>query len=391
MHVAIDASNVRQGGGLTHLTQLLNAANPAEAGITQITIWACSTTAAQLPLRSWLIKRSPAWTEAGLFWRMFGQQFFLKQEISRLGCDLLFSPGGTIPFHLGLPVIVMSQNLLPFEPDEALRFGCWSPMRLKMWVLRLSQGWSFKRAQGVIFLTEYARSAILDLIGPTHASSTVISHGIESRFMSAPRAQRRLEDCSFMDPFRLLYVSILMPYKHQVEVAKAVCALRSKGIPVSIQFAGEGWGHYGCTFGELLEHLDPRGEYLRWSGAVPFDQLHRDYQQADAFVFASSCENLPNILLEAMAAGLPIACSNMGPMREVLGDAGLYFDPTNEDSIAETIVKLASSPEMRSQLAALSFEKSTQYSWQVCAKLTFDFIMQVFHSVNQSPSKTGNQ
>ena len=55
--------------------------------------------------------------------------------------------------------------------------------------------------------------------------------------------------------------------------------------------------------------------------------LPEHLREAELFVFASSCENLPNILIEGMAAGLPIACSRRPPMPEVLGDAGESFDP----------------------------------------------------------------
>ena len=57
-------------------------------------------------------------------------------------------------------------------------------------------------------------------------------------------------------------------------------------------------------------------------------------------LFASSCENLPNILLETMGARLPIACSNRQPMPEILGEGGEYFDPEKSDTIYDAIIKL---------------------------------------------------
>lgn len=101
------------------------------------------------------------------------------------------------------------------------------------------------------------------------------------------------------------------------------------------------------------------------------------YVEADAFVFASSCENLPNILIEAMASGLPILSSSCGPMPEVLGDAGWYFDPYSATSIADTIVKAMQDPVSRHLRAMQSFEKAKQYSWPRCASDTFSFIAKV--------------
>jgi glycosyltransferase involved in cell wall biosynthesis len=93
-------------------------------------------------------------------------------------------------------------------------------------------------------------------------------------------------------------------------------------------------------------------------------------------VFASSCETFGQILVEAMSAGLPIACSNRSVMPELLGDAGVYFDPEQPAEIASAIRTLFDSPELRSRLARESFKKAKNYSWARCADETFSFISQ---------------
>jgi glycosyltransferase involved in cell wall biosynthesis len=377
MHLAIDASNIRQGGGLTHLSQLLSAASPTDWGIHHVTVWACAETASKLPVHPWLTKLSPAWVEAGMFKRMLGQQFLLGREMARRGCEVLFSPGGTVPFYVEIPMVTMSQNMLPFEPEEAKRFGRWSWMRLKMWLLRQSQGRSFKKADGLIFLTQYACNGVCRWLGQGQALQALIPHGIESRFTADPKPQRTVDNYSFEQPFTLLYVSILMPYKHQIEVARAASLLRQAGCPVRVKFIGADWGRYGRQFRETLRQLDPGEEFLIWPGSMPFSALHSEYQDADAFIFASSCENLPNILIEAMSAGLPIACSKSGPMPEVLRNAGIYFDPLQPQDIAEAMRTLVNSADLRGRLAMQAQDLSRAYSWQRCAQETFDFIAAV--------------
>ncbi len=377
MHLAIDASNIRQGGGVTHLSQLLTAATPLDTGFRQVTVWTCAATAAQLPDEPWLTKLSPAWTEAGLVKRMLGQQFLLGREMARRGCDVLFSPGGTLPFHVKVPVVTMSQNMLPFEPEEAKRFGRWSWMRLKMWLLRQSQGRSFKKADGLIFLTQYAREGVSRWLGKAEGLQVLIPHGIEPRFAAQPKPQLNAQDYSPERPFTFLYVSILMPYKHQIEVAKAASELRRAGFPVRVRFVGADKGAYGQKFRESLRQLDLNEEFLIWRGGVAFSALHTEYHAAEAFVFASSCENLPNILIEAMTAGLPIACSNRGPMPELLGEAGIYFDPLKASEIAEAMLRLFGHADLRERLAAEAKALSLAYSWRQCAKDTFEFIAAV--------------
>ncbi len=377
LSLGIDATNIRQGGGITHLSQLLQAADPIAAGISRVTVWACRATSASLPIRPWLTVRNLPWMESSLPWRIFGQQLQLPRAMQEDGCDVVFFPGGTLPRRCPAPTVTMSQNMLPFEPTEAARFGKWSPMRVKMRLLRHAQGRSFRRAQGVIFLTRYAESTVVRALGGMEGARALIPHGIEPRFLKPPRPARRLQDCSLAQPFRLLYVSILMPYKHQVELALAASRLRAEGHPLEVRFVGAPWGAYGVAFQRLLDHLDPGRVFLRWSGAEPFDALHGIYQASDAFVFASSCENLPNIMVEAMAAGLPIASSNRGPMPEVLGDAGVYFDPDSPDSIASALRELMQSSALRDRLAAAAWRKAAGYSWTCCARDTFDFIATV--------------
>lgn len=374
LHLGIDATNIRQGGGVTHLSQLLRAGEPAAAGIERVTVWACQSTAATLPVRPWLAKRSAPWMEAALPRRMAGQQLQLPRALREAGCDVLFSPGGTLPAWCPVPTVTMSQNMLPFEPLEAARFGRLSAMRLKMRLLRHTQGRSFRRADGLIFLTQYAETAVSKALGGVASATALVPHGIESRFLLVPRVQRPLAACSAENPFRVLYVSILMPYKHQVQVARAASQLRAEGLSIEMRFIGAPWGDYGRQFRALLDELDPKREFLLWSGAEPFEALHGFYQNADAFVFASSCENLPNILIEAMAAGLPIASSNRGPMPEVLEDAGVYFDPEAPDSIANALRTLALDSLLRARLAESAWRKAESYSWERCARDTFEFI-----------------
>jgi glycosyltransferase involved in cell wall biosynthesis len=374
--IGIDATNLRAGGGVTHLMELMRTAQPAENGIYHIVVWGGKPTLKALEAQPWLSKRNPPALDKGLLQRTLWQRYRLSQAARDEGCDVLFVPGGSYAgnFH---PMVTMSQNMLPFEPEEAMHFGRWSWMRLKMWLLRQSQGRSFKKADGLIFLTQYARKGVGRWLGKTKGLQALIPHGIEPRFAANPKPQRSAEDYSFDQPFTFLYVSILMPYKHQIEICKAASELRRTGCPVRVRFVGEDWGLYGQQFRKTLRELDPQEDFLIWQGAIPFSELHKVYQDADAFVFASSCENMPNILIEAMTAGLPIACSNRGPMPEVLQNAGIYFDPFQPHDIAEAMRTLINSPELRFRLAAQAKELSKAYSWQRCAKETFEFISKV--------------
>jgi len=374
--VGIDASNITSGGGLTHLVYVLTAARPEESGVQSVNLWVSSKTAQKLPRRDWLVLHMPKWCDAGLARRMFGQQFQLPAMVKQADCDVLFSPGGTLPAWSPVPMVTMSQNMLPYEPDRAVLFGRWSWMRLKMRILRISQGGSFRRAQGVIFLTQYARDSVIAVLGGLRGASALIAHGIESRFVMCPRPQKSAWDFAGR-PLHLLYVSIQMPYKHHLEVMQAVAQLRQEGLSVVLQMVGGNAGAYGESVRRHRLALDPNQSFLHDLGHVDFGRLHELYLQADVFLFASSCENLPNILIEAMAAGLPIACADRGPMPEVLADAGVYFDPESPASIAQAIMRLVGDATLRADVSLRAWKRAQVYSWERCARETLDFIAQV--------------
>lgn len=377
--LGIDASNIRAGGGLTHLVELLRAANPSQAGIERIIVWGGRATLNCLPDRADITKQHCEALDGGLPRRLLWQQLQLPKQLLAAGCDILFAPGGTLPFRPPVPTVTMSQNLLPFEPHEAARFGRLSLMRLKMALLRYSQGRSFAKADGLIFLTEYARKTVLAAIGHRNLSVAVVPHGIDGRFFVPPRPVLPADAFSLAKPFRLLYVSIIDAYKHQWLVAEAVARLRAAGVPVVIDFVGPGRARFEQRLHRTITRLDPAGEFLRYCGAIPYDALHTVYREADAFVYASSCENLPNIMLEAMAAGLPIASSKRGPMPEVLGTGGVFFDPESPADIAEAIDQLFKNPQLREQHAYAAFAAAQRYSWERCAADSFAFIGRIAH------------
>jgi len=375
LRLGIEASNLRVGGGVTHLRQLLRAADPREFGFSRVVVWAGTTTLEQLPQeQAWLRLEHHAILDRSLPWRLWWQSVRIARVAQR-ECDLLFVPGGSYAGSFR-PFVTMLRNLLPFEASERARYG-WSGMRVKLAVLERAQTATFRRAAGVIFLNQYARAELEHRIGALRAETAIIPHGVDDRFRFSPRPQKPIAAYSMERPFRLLYVSSVDMYKHQWIVAEAVARLRQNRVPVSIEFQGPLYGPAWRKLDAVLRRFDPRGEFLVVKGAVKYDDLPMSYAAADGFVFASSCENMPNILLEAMAAGLPIASSRRGPMPAILGDAGVYFDPESVDETASALQRLLSDVESRARWAQAAFQKANEFSWTRCASETYRFLARV--------------
>ncbi|MGA2227039.1 MAG: glycosyltransferase, partial [Syntrophobacteraceae bacterium] len=164
--------------------------------------------------------------------------------------------------------------------------------------------------------------------------------------------------------------------------------LRNQGFSLQLDMVGPAYPPAMERLREALCRLDPDETFIRCAGKVPHKKLPAVYRQADLFVYASSCENLPNILIEAMASSLPIACSNRGPMPEVLRDAGLYFDPESPEQIAGAVGELMTDHGKRSECATRAYEYAKQYSWERCARDTFAFIADVASRQNEGVERS---
>lgn len=375
MTIGIDATNLRGGGGVTHLVELLRVAQPKLHGIERVVVWGGTPTLQLLDERPWLAKITPLALDKGLFQRTLWQRYSLSQAARDAGCDVLFVPGGSYvgDFH---PIVTMSRNLLPFEMPELLRYN-WTLFTLKLLMLRLTQSRSFRKADGVIFLTEYARDVVLRVTGKLRGQTCIVPHGLNPRFNKTPKLQRAIAEYDDAHPYRVLYVSIIDQYKHQWHVVEAVAALRKQGFPIVLDLVGPAYPAALKRLNQTIGRVDAVRRWVHYHGAIPFNELHLRYAAADLGLFASSCENMPNILLETMASGLPIACSSRGPMSEVLGLAGVFFNPEQPEDIVRALRKLIESPQTRTKLSRMSYERVQQYSWLRCADETFRFLVGV--------------
>lgn len=362
--LGIDASNIRGGGGLTHLIAFLKHLDIEPSAIDRLIIWGATSVLDQLPTSPFLVKVHHSFLNRGLFFRLLWQFFIFKKQ-ARSTCDLLLYPGGNA-FYKKIPYVIMNRNLLPFMYSELSRYR-FSFVTLRLILLRYSQLYSYKKSIGVVFLSEYAKQKVLKLTRVHHA--TIIPHG-RSTFslpVSTPVSSVR-------KGFKLLYVSIIDVYKHHLEVLSAVSMLRERGVLIELELIGPAYKPALRRLQKAIQFYDPGKSYITYTPFLPHDLILKRYYESDAFIFASSCETFGQILLEAMAAKLPIVCANRTAMPEILGDAGLYFDPENPGDIAEKIQMLYHDPSLRQQLAEKAYQRSLQYDWGKCAKETLDYI-----------------
>ena len=371
--VGIDASRNRSGGAKSHLIGILSECNPAKHGIHEIHVWAFGALLEQLPDYPWLIKHNPIALEQSLFKQLIWQATALAGEVKSAGCDILFTTDASTLCRIK-PMVVLSQDMLSYEPGVMHYFG-YGLARLRLLVILVVQNLAFRRAASVIFLSRYAANVIQHSCGLLPAIA-YIPHGVDAVFKhthaesSWPVSGER--------PIRCIYVSNAEMYKHQWVVVEAISLLRKRGYNLVLSLIGGGNGPAQQLLQDMISFADPKSIFVKQLEFLPHANLPSLLAEADLFVFASSCENMPVTLLEAMAVGLPIACSNRGPMPEVLADGGVYFNPEDANSIAKAIEKIIQSPALRLAIAERAKTLSQQYNWNRCADETFSFIAETY-------------
>lgn len=375
--VGIDASRNRSGGARAHIIGLLTSGDPLKHGVKEVHLWAFKTLLDSIPDQKWLVKHNPRELEQSLSRQLWWQATKLSREILLTSCDILFSTDASTLCRFS-PMVVLSQDMLSYEPGVMKYFG-YTKARLRLLAILFLQNYAFRYSDGVIFLTKYASKVIQRSCGALQRTA-LIPHGVGEDFKSINLGKRLHSE---MRPIRCLYVSNTEMYKHQWVVVSAIQKMRKRGHNVTLTLIGDGFGKAQQLLNKQCIASDPKSEFIEKIGFVPQKELPRKMASADIFIFASSCENMPVTLIEAMAVGLPIACSNRGPMQEVLADGGIYFDPEDEESIAIAIEQIILNPDHKIRIAKRAKTLSEQYSWLRCSNETWEFIVKVYKDIKK--------
>jgi len=362
----IDALSARQGGGQTYLLNLLTRLPAGEPSA--IHLLAPPEIAAKLA--SDRVKPvEHAWSENALA-RAAWQKMFLAGKAKSVGASLLFYPGGVgNSAPAGCRRVTMFRNVIPFEPEQRARYPL-GYQRARLWMLERAMLKSMLAADLTIFLSAHARALVEGRAGRPIASSVTIPHGIAPEFRSAPRERPAWLP---RGPY-LLYVSAFDYYKAQLEVVRAFHRLLGKWKEdLSLVLLGPDNNDYGRLVRDEIAALGLQDRVVA-PGGKPYAELPAAYHHSLIGIFASEAENCPNSLLEAMAAGKPVVCSNRAPMPEFGGDAVLYFDPRKPEDLARLLLGLLGDASARAQLGEAAARRSLRYDWDQTARATWDAI-----------------
>jgi len=291
------------------------------------------------------------WTHVRLSWEMIVKPV-----------DILF-----VPAH-SLPLISRSRGVVTIHDLGFLHnTNLYHP--LARWYHRFSAWWSIRRAKHIVTISEFTKSDIIRLYGVDPKSITVTPLGIDrNRYC-------RVADVDMLASIRSKYH---LPEKFFLFVGRLE---KKKNIPLLIK----AWNRFVAVHPDYYLVLAGRTSYgfqeissllkqahnVITTGYVPEDDLPSFFNLAQAFVFPSLFEGFGLVVLEAMASGCPVICSNAGSLPEIVGNAGIYFDPTCEDELVDRLSEFISSSELADSLRERGSKRCQQFSWEETAKKTW--------------------
>jgi glycosyltransferase involved in cell wall biosynthesis len=287
-----------------------------------------------------------------------GEQLLLPGLARDAGVDLLHSLGGTAPARGRFARVVTIHDLQYRTVPEA-HFG---PNALGMRVL---VPLAARTSHRILTVSEHSRREIVELLRRPAAKVDVTPNGLGRPPVITPAPERELRArLALNDRPVLLSLSAKRPHKNLMGLLDALARIPAERRPVAVLP-----GYHTPHEDELHEHARRLGVApdVRFLGWTPEEDVEALLALAAAFVMPSFAEGFGLPVLEAMARGVPVACSATGGLGEVAADAALTFDPADPGQIASAIEQLLADP---GDLPARGRARAAQFTWERCAELT---------------------
>ena len=292
---------------------------------------------------------------------IFGEQLLLPRLAERHGMALVHSLANTAPARGRFRRVVTVHDLIHRVRPEA-HFGA------RALGMRGLVSLAVRRSDRVIAVSESTRADLVRYLRLAPERIDVVAEGPGAAPAAGPVGEGDLRSTlALRDRRVLLSVSAKRPHKNLGRLLRALAALPSAERPVLV-LPGYPTEHQ-AELEDLARGLGIDGD-VRFLGWVSPETLEGLYALAAAFVYPSLYEGFGLPVLEAMARGVPIACSSTGAVAEVAGDAALRFDPQSEREIAAAVSRILSDARLAEDLIGRGRARASQYTWERTAQGT---------------------
>ena len=272
--------------------------------------------------------------------------------------DLFYSPDFVLP-----PTRRTTRTLLTVHDLSFLRYPDHFVPKLVRYLNAVVPR-SVARADRVLADSEATRADLVTYLGTPPEKVEVLYSGVDQRFCPQPeqgeveriRARYGLDERPYV-----LSVGTVQPRKNYVRLIRAFVSLKVEA--QLIIAGGRGW-----LYQDILAEAEKHPERVRMLGFVDDADLPALYRGASLFVFPSLYEGFGLPVLEAMACGVPVVCSDASSLPEVAGDAALPVDPLDTGGLAEAMARALEDAELRREMTAKGITRAARFTWEQAAR-----------------------
>jgi glycosyltransferase involved in cell wall biosynthesis len=288
-----------------------------------------------------------------------GEQQLLPRLAAREGVQLVHSLASTAPAWGRFRRVVTVHDLIYARfPD--------THAGVRDLGMRVLVPLAVRRSDRVMVDSQSTRADLIELLRTPAERIDVVPLGLGSLRRAQPSPERELRERLGLGERRvILSLSAKRPHKNLAALIDAQALIAPERRPLLV-LPG-----YATEHEAQLRERGVAGDVL-FAGWLPAEQIEGLWEQAAAFVYPSLYEGFGLPVLEAMARGVPVACSNASSLPEVAGDAALQFDPHDVRAIAAAIERLLADPAEAQRLRARGIEQAARFSWERTAQMTLE-------------------
>lgn len=288
--------------------------------------------------------------------------------------DIIFSPTQYIPRFCPKSIkrITTIFDLAPLRfPDLYKKEDLY---KLKNWTK-----YSVEHANHVITISQFSKKEVMKNYNIKKGKVTVAYPGFNS---SMKKVNEKGETVKVLQKYNIdkdyiIFIGTIQPRKNLIRLIEAF--VKIENLKLVIVGKTSGLGRQGWMYEDILEKPEELGikDKVIFTGFVPDEDMLYLLNEAEAFILPSLWEGFGIPVVDAMACGVPVLVSNVSSLPEVVGNAGLTFDPTSVDQIEQAIRTIATDKKLRQKLSKLSLIQSKKFSWSKMARE----VLRVFENI----------
>lgn len=298
-------------------------------------------------------------------------QLFFSLTLSKQSLDVFHSPHFIYPLFVSAPSVVTIHDLIP------LVFSSSMPSNIARIYYKRANKKAISRAKLLLAVSEATKRDLQEVFSVPPEKVRVTHNGVGDNF-------KIIEDQSLLEQVKdrykihskfLLNVGNPKPHKNWTGLVEAFAALGNEFKDYQLVLVGSVDPRFAVAT-DLIKKLNLE-DRVTITGFVSEKDMVLLYNAAETFVFPSFYEGFGIPVLEAMACGTPVVCSNTSSLPEVVGDAALMIDPKDKQSLVKGLEKLLLSNDLQEKLSRKGLDRVKQFSWMQIAEQTLKVYQEI--------------